>query len=110
MEKVMSVHADEIIKLNPVKQVPVQYQHACLQPAGEDQEDHHRRRQAAVVLEIEGMDDDAILQVKAMLVLQQTAMVRVAMDGSAGPVRRMRWMVAAGFMLLCAQSVVAGPA
>ena len=77
----MSVRADEIVTLNPANQVPapvtarVHNLQAKIKKITTTDEG-----KLQVVLETEGMDDDAILQVKAMLVLQQTAMVRVTMD------------------------------
>ncbi len=77
----MSVRADEIVTLNPANQVPVPVTarvHNLQAKIKKITTTDEGKLQ--VVLETEGMDDDAILQVKAMLVLQQTAMVRVTMD------------------------------
>ena len=77
----MSVNVNEIIELNPANQVPVPVTarvHNLLAKIKKITTTDESKLQ--VVLETEGMDDDAILQVKAMLVLQQVAMVRVTME------------------------------
>jgi len=77
----MSVRADEIITLNPANQVPVPVSARVRNLLAKIKKiTTTDEGKLQVVLETEGMDDDAILQVKAMLVLQQTAMVRVTMD------------------------------
>ena len=77
----MNVKVNEIIALNPANQAPVPVTarvHNLLAKIKKITTTDESKLQ--VVLETEGMDDDAILQVKAMLVLQQTALVKVAMD------------------------------
>jgi hypothetical protein len=81
MEPVMSTNVNEIIELNPANQLPAPVTarvHNLLAKIKKITTTDESKLQ--VVLETEGMDDDAILQVKAMLVLQQTALVKVAMD------------------------------
>jgi len=77
----MSANVNEIIELSPAKQVPVPVTARVYNLLAKIKKiTTTDESKLQVVLETEGMDDDAIMQVKAMLVLQQTAMVRVAMD------------------------------
>ena len=81
----MNTRAHEIIELNPANQVPLPVRArvgnlvASIKKITTSDEG-----KLQVVLESESMDDEALVQVKDMLVLQQASLVRVAME----PVQR----------------------
>ena len=77
----MNTQAHEIIELNPANQAPlpvlarVRNLVASIKKITTSDEG-----KLQVVLESESMDDEALVQVKDMLVLQQASLVRVAME------------------------------
>ena len=77
----MNTQAHEIIELNPANQAPLPVRArvrnlvASIKKITTSDEG-----KLQVVLESESMDDEALVQVKDMLVLQQASLVRVAMD------------------------------